>query len=256
MSTTTMIRFASACVAAVSLSAAVLGWMGLAAVEASAALAPGVGRATGPTQDLLTAAEDALAEVRSTLTVVASVTDDVSVSTGQAADALEGIAELTSERIPDALAAVESSMPALIETASVIDNTMQTLARVGIPYNPEVPFDDALRDLQAELDGLPEAISDQGANLEALLPQIRTSGEEAGELADHIVAIDASLGDAQAALGEYDATVSDLETAARAGADLAGVVVPGRVAVIILAVAGVGLGLAGWSLADRFRPSL
>lgn len=251
MSSTNIIKFGSILLVIASLAAAFVGWVALSAVWASASLTPGVGDATTSARTLLAATDETLTEVRSALSLVGSVTDNVAAETEAAAASLDEVAGLLSDRIPDALAAVESSLPALTETASVIEDTMQALSMFGIPYDPAVPFDEALRDLGSELDGLPEAVAQQGSNLNDLVPAIRQTGEDAGELSGHLDAIDISLGDAQRAVGEFTVTVGEMEESTRLGGRLVEVIPTARVAVLILGLAGVGLGVMAWILADR-----
>lgn len=251
MSSTNIIKLGSVLLIIASLAAAFVGWVALSAVWASASLTPGVGDATTSARTLLTATGETLTEVRRALSLVGSVTDNVAAETETAAASLDEVAGLLSERVPDALAAVESSLPALTETASVIEDTMQALSMFGIPYDPAVPFDKALRNLGSELDGLPEAVAQQGANLDELVPAIRQTGEDAGELSSHLDAIDISLGDAQRAVGEFTATVGEMEESTRLGGRLVEVIPAARVAVLVLALAGVGLGVVAWILADR-----
>ena len=246
-----MIKLGSVALVIASLVGAFVGWVALSAVWASASLTPGAGDAAASARQLLAAADQTLTEVRSTLEVVGSVTDEVATQTGVAADTLDEVAVLTSERIPNALAAVESSLPALVDTAAVLEDTMQALSIIGIAYDPAVPFDQALVELQTELEGLPEAVAAQGANLAELVPDVRRMGEETAGLNDHLAAIDGSLGDAQAAVAEFGATIDDMEESTRLGASLVGVIPAARVATIVLGAAGILLGVVAWRLADR-----
>jgi hypothetical protein len=251
MSTLPMIKLGSVLLVVASLAAAFVGWVALSAVWASAAMTPGVGEATTSARRLLSSADEALAEVRTTLEVVGSVTDAVATEAEAAATALDEAADITSERIPAALGAVEESLPALIDTAAVVEDTMQALSVIGIRYDPAVPFDQALINLQAELDGLPEVVAEQGANLEALVPEIRRTGEDTGAISGHLAAIDSSLGDAQVALSEFGDTVSELERSTELGARLVPVIPVARIAVLLLAAAGAALGVVAWTVADR-----
>lgn len=256
MSLTAMIKLGSVTVAVASLAAAFVGWVALSAVWASASVTPSVSEATDSARRLISSADQTLAEVRSTLEVVGSVSDDVATQTEAAADALDEVATLTSERIPAALEAIEATLPALVDTAAVIDDTMRALAAFGIPYDPEVPFDQALLVLQSELDGLPETIASQGDNLADLVPEIRQAGADTGELSGHLSVIDTSLGEAQGAIVEFGTTMDHVEASARLGASLISIIPIARVATVVFAIAGLVLGYLGWRLADRLAGGL
>src|SRR5665811_1402950 len=124
MSLFRLIRFLSAAFVVASLSAASLAWFALDTLAVTASLVPGMGSASEPSRRLLEVADETLTEVRATLDVVTTVTDEVGATTDETADVLDGITGLLSHRIPEALTAIEASMPALIETAAVIDDTM------------------------------------------------------------------------------------------------------------------------------------
>lgn len=246
-----LVRFVSVAFVVAALSAAGLAWFALDTVQITVSLVPGMSTASEPSRRLLTVADDTLTEVRATLDVVGSVTDDIGTSADETADVLEGIEGLLSERIPEALTAIEASMPALIDTAAVIDDTMGTLAIIGVPYNPDVPFDTALREVETQLEGLPEVVAEQGSSLAAIVPVVRTSGQDVARLSDHLVAIDEDLAAAQLTLEDYEQAIVDLEQIALVGDDVARFIPFARVGTVIMALAGIALGLGGWSLAGR-----
>lgn len=249
MSLKTLIRIASAFFALAALSAAGLAWFGLDVVEASVSLTPTT--AVSPTRDLLDSTQQTVSELRTTLGVVSRTTDDVATSTDDLIDTLGGVTDVLENQIPPALTAVQSSLPALIDTAAVVDQSMRALARLGVPYNPQVPFDQALAQVQLQLEGLPQAIEEQGANIDALLPVIRRSGQNMGDLTGRIHEIEASLGDAQTALVGYETTLNDFETASDRAAELVSFVPVARLGAIILALASLAVSGAAWLASDR-----
>ncbi len=249
MSLKTLIRIASAFFALAALSAAGLAWFGLDVVEASVSLTPTT--AVSPTRDLLDSTQQTVSELRTTLGVVSRTTNDVATSTDDLIDTLGGVTDVLENQIPPALTAVQSSLPALIGTASVVDQSMRALSRLGVPYNPQVPFDQALAQVQVELQGLPQAIEEQGANIDALLPVIRRSGQNMGDLTDRIHEIEASLGDAQTALVGYETTLNDFEAASHQTAGIASFVPVARVGVVVLALASMVVAGVAWSLSGR-----
>lgn len=229
--------------ATAAIATAVMGWVGLGVAETSLALAPRSDEAV----EFLDAADAAIEQGRDVLGVVAEASRSVAASTEQAISSLEAIADMTENQIPSALTAVEATMPALIDTAAIIDDTMRTLAALGIPYAPEVPIDETLRLLRDEIAGLPATISEQGTALREMLPEVREAARQVDLVPDHLEEMDASLGNAQAVLADYrEALESD-----GVGLEPATAIRAGRAAALILGLAGVGLGAAGWRLADR-----
>ena len=251
MPTSTLARIVSGMVAVFTLTAAVLGWLGLDITRAGLLVTPELAQVSEPSAEVIDAAQGAIGELRTVLADVATVTDQVGASSGELVTVLDGVSTLTTEDIPETLAAVENSLPALLDTASVIDGAMRTLSFVGVDYNPEQPFDESIAEIQVALDGLPEQIAEQGAVLESTLPDIADSAERMQGVGDQIRAMDGNLADAEAALGGYDTALGGLETFAQIADDIDGLLPVARFAVILFALSGLGLAWAVWEFASR-----
>ena len=143
--------------------------------------------------------------------------------------------------------------PALIDTANVIDNTMSALSFIGVDYDPDEPLDEALREVEAQLEGLPETISDQGARIGALVDDIRLTGTETGLISGRLDAIDAGLADAATTIDDYRQAIDDLGLVGDVGTDIAAAIPAARVALLVLALSGVALAIIGWKVAGRFE---
>lgn len=251
--TSTLIRVGAVILAVTALSASVAGWLALNVIDTTLTVIPGISRTTEPSGDLLDAIEVTLDEVRATLGDVSGITDQVADSTSEAAAVIDEIATLTTGQIPDSLTALQETMPALIDTANVIDNTMSALSFLGVDYDPDEPLDEALREVEAQLDGLPETISDQGARIGALVDDIRQTGTETGLISGRLETIDAGLGDAAATIDDYRQAIDDLGLVGDVGTDIAAAVPAARVALLVLALSGVALAIIGWKVAGRFE---
>lgn len=87
---------------------------------------------------------------------------------------IEETTEVAGEGVADSLDAAVETLPGLISTGRIIDNTMRALSFVGVDYDPDMPLDESLADLEASLAPLPDQIRDQVALLEG----VRTDLEE------------------------------------------------------------------------------
>ncbi|CAN5818388.1 hypothetical protein BH23ACT5_BH23ACT5_06400 [soil metagenome] len=246
-----LVRLAAVALAFATIAASGLAWVGIDVLEVASDLAPTVSAAAEPTDDLLAATGQAIAEVKTSMILVRSITDNVADSTGDVADVVEGIAELAIGPIPDSLVALRASMPALIDTAAVIDESMRTLAAFGVPYSPEAPLDAALADVQAELVGLPESIAAQGETLALTLPQIRQTGADTTALSRQIETIEGNLVEIETSIETYRSSVAEVTDLAAVATRFARALPLARAAVIVMALAGLGLAVAGWSVAAR-----
>lgn len=249
--TSTLVRSGGLVLAIAAIAAAVAGWIGLGVIDATLTLAPEVSNAAGPSEDLTETVDATLAEVRDALVNLGSITDRVATSTDEAANVIEEVADLSTGQIPATLTSLEEALPALIDTAAVIDQTMRTLSFLGVDYEPQVPLDEAFADVQAELDGLPEEITEQGERLEALVAEIRTTGTDTGQLSDQIATIEDNLAEAQTQIGSYGDAIDGLDRFSEVSEQLIASIPIARIALVVLAVCGLLIGVMGWNLANR-----
>lgn len=251
MSTRALIRSAAMLFAVVTAAAGVAGWLALEMVAATVEIAPGLDDATEPSERLLDVIDSTLSDVRESLSVVSGVSVELGESTESVAQVVDDVADLTTGRIPDTLRALETSLPGLIDTARVIDDALRTLSLVGVQYDPAVPFDEALADVQRQLEGLPDSITADGERLRDLAPRIRTAGENSRRLVSSIEEIDADLAAAQEVVGDYQGTVEDLRGLRTVAGDVEVLIPVARVALVALFVSGIGSTVIVWMIAGR-----
>lgn len=225
--------------------------MGLDIAEAGLVIAPELAQVSDPSIEVVDAAQGAISELRVVIGEVAVLTEEVGASGEDLVTVLEGVSTLTREDVPQTLAAVETSLPALLDTASVIDNTMRTLSVLGVQYNPAVPFDESLREVQANLDGLPEQIAAQGDVIASTIPAVTDSSRRLAGLGDSFRSMDADLAAAEDALGGYDSALVGLDTFAEVAQNMGAAIPAARIALIIFAAAGVALAVGAWELGRR-----
>lgn len=254
LSTPHILKIGAALIAVVSLASAVAGWVALDVVRSVFSAAPELEDAAAPSRDLLEAVDATLGEAGIALGTLSGMTQRLAGSADRAADVLDEVADLTTTQIPDALTALRDALPALIDTAKVIDDTMRTLSIVGIDYRPQVPLDEAFGEVQAQLEGLPETISAQGESLIDLAEELRTSATDTRLLTEQVDQVATDLEDVRATVERYDEAVDRLSGIAATGDTVTALVPAARVALVVLALAGLALGLLGWHLARRFEP--
>lgn len=205
--------------------------------------------------DTVAVADDLVGEVAGTLADAGLAARAASGGMDASVDVLEGAADVTDEDVASSLAAVQDALPALVDVAAVIDTTLGALDRlpVGPTYDPDVAFDDAVRSLQRELDGLPEALQLQAGLLRDGAVELRDVQRSADFLADDLDELSRDLRDAREVLDTVATTARD---AARVlDEDVAGLAGGITTARVLLVVAGVSLALgqlvpvgAGWLL--------
>lgn len=95
---------------------------------------------------------------------------------------LDETTEIAGEGIAGSLDAAVETLPGLISTGRVIDNTMRALSFVGVDYDPDVPLDESLADLEASLAPLPDQIRDQVALLEDVQADMEEIADDGRDL--------------------------------------------------------------------------
>ncbi|MBW3657451.1 MAG: hypothetical protein KY457_02360 [Actinobacteria bacterium] len=198
---------------------------------------------------------DTVDAVTRTVGETETTTRELSVALRDAEQALAGVASLSDDGIAGSLDAVEGSLPALIDVASAIDTTLSRLAALpfGPAYDPDERFDDSLRAIEREFDGLPE-------QLRAQADLIRDAGDGLGRVrrgttrvADDLRALHATLASASTLVDRYAATAEEAaDVVAQGHQDLRTNLLVGRALVLVLGLSLllgqlVPLG-AGWFL--------
>jgi hypothetical protein len=181
----------------------------------------GVGQSLALTGDALEAldaslvvAEDSVAIVSEGLGEVEGTARELEATLDQGGTLLSEGAELAGNDLADSLEAVEASMPALVRVAATIDGTLRAVDRLPFtqPYEPEQPFDQSVRDLQAGLEGVPESLREQAALLAGAGESLESLGGGVVAIADTVQASRVELEEALRLLDRYSRTATEART--------------------------------------------
>jgi hypothetical protein len=178
------------------------------------------------------------------------------VALADAAPLIDDAAETLGTDVADAVDSALDTLPALIEVGAIIDNTLGALGFItGNRYDPEVPLDEALTDLQTALAPIPDELRLQADQLAAANESTVAIAEGLQRTATEIVEVRRALEEASDLLEGYGTTTAEALTLAESVAgDIRSLRLPAVVAVVliglILAVtqfvpALVGLGFRG-----------
>jgi hypothetical protein len=170
----------------------------------------------------LESSEEALRTADDTVALVASVIDQLagslvaveaavldSITTiDDAEDALVKLSEISGEDLPRIVESVEDALPALIQVADVIDGTLGALSFVGVPYDPEVPFDESLSGVADSIAGLTDQLAEQADLIAGVGTGLGGIADQAGELIIQMGVARVQLADGLALLNQYRATTA------------------------------------------------
>jgi hypothetical protein len=156
-------------------------------------------------------AQDTVATLEGSLARIETTTRDLAVAFEEGEDLLVATAELSEDEIAPSIAAVEQAMPGLVEAASVIDTALVALSAIpfGPAYDPAEPFDESLRRLEQQLDGLPEDLETQAALIREAGASLGDVRRGTGEVADDLALLHGHLGEAAVLLDGYAETAED-----------------------------------------------
>lgn len=193
-----------------SLIGLVLGWVIVDSVLA---------RLEGPVR-LSVATLDAIEE---TLGVVDSVTTQLAdglITAGESLDAasataaestgsLGALADFLDGDLVTNIEAIQGTMPAAIQAAGAIDSTLRALSLLGVDYDPEQPFDEALMAIDAALEGLPGQLSAQAGAVRELVPSAERFSADAAIIAASMTAMGEDLERSGEVLESYQVTIDE-----------------------------------------------
>ncbi|HEY5890123.1 MAG TPA: hypothetical protein VIW94_05435 [Acidimicrobiia bacterium] len=235
--------------AAVVFALAVGPWF--AALEDSLAVSA---RALDAVDQTVEVIDESLIIFEETLVGVDGVFEQTQASLDEISAVVLSTATLLSEDIPDQVAAIQTAMEGLIDTANVVDGILGALSFVGVDYNPEVPLDEALEDVNTELGELGATLSDNADDLYSLTVSLNRLNEEIGSTGDSLAGLTVQLEESRRLIADYQSTSGDAQILLEEASDrLSGQVWIVRVlGVALLFFLGIALS-AVWWLGRSFR---
>ncbi|MEX2623763.1 MAG: hypothetical protein WD651_08540 [Acidimicrobiia bacterium] len=164
-------------------------------------------------------ADEALANLTLTLEVASAATNQASASAATVSEAIDETVVIIGEDLPASIEAIRAAMPGLIEASAVIDSTLSGLALVGVPYNPEVPLDDAFRDLDRQLASMPQSLRDNAATIGELVPQADGFRDQSTLLATQVGLMRTTVENARTVIDDYRVTTDQVDVVVRTTTD-------------------------------------
>jgi hypothetical protein len=162
----------------------------------------------------LVVATDSVGVVNDGLARAERTSRGLEASLDEGADLLDETGRLLRGDVASSLESVQRTMPTLIEVGGTIDATLRAVddLPVALTYNPDEPFDETLRALQEDLDGLPEDLRAQADTVDKAGDNLREVGVQGEEIAGSISEVRTSLEEAGEVLGRYRSTAGEART--------------------------------------------
>jgi len=172
-------------------------------------------------REIVEGTAETIDQVRTTTVVLALAIDDTQPT-------LDDLALLVGEDIPRTIDDVQNTIPNIAQTAKVVDDTLRLLSRLrveqtvpiinydisfglGVDYDPEIPFDQAVEEVGRGLDpiaiastGLEQDLRTTGANMEIV-------SQDLNSLASDLDNLNEEIGAFRPLLDEYSSLVDNLQ---------------------------------------------
>jgi tRNA A-37 threonylcarbamoyl transferase component Bud32 len=123
-------------------------------------------------KNLLVEAIDVIVKIDQSLSTIEQSSIDAGVGLIETRPVIDKTSQVVTEDLPKALDDMQTSMPSVIEAAAMIDQTLYILSKfrftipvpfgndieigLGIDYTPSIPLEDALVQLNSNLEGIPD----------------------------------------------------------------------------------------------------
>lgn len=134
-----------------------------------------------------------LEEMGTTVEEVAAVVDETS--------------DLLTVGLPSDIAAIRTALDGLVDTANVVDGVLGALSFVGVPYDPEVPMDEALVEVDARIADLAPRLRAQGERLAEVASGVEEFGTTTAGLGEDLSALRGHIEESHSLLGGYQVSI-------------------------------------------------
>lgn len=238
--------------------AGLLGWrlIGRAGESVSASL-EATSSIIDTVDDTIQVADLAVTEAGQGLATIQTALLSTEETLSTAGTVLTDTATLVGTDIPDGLDSVRATMPALIQSAQLIDNALGALSFAGIDFSPDSPPQESLADVEAGLTEVSTQLRAASGGLEQFGADFSTMSEDIGGVAGDLDGIVETLSQTDSLLDQYRTTTATTAQVVDAtAADVADQTADARLLLLlVLAVVAVGqvlpIGAGLWLLRSR-----
>jgi archaellum component FlaC len=168
---------------------------------------------------------------------------DVAKTVGDTRPLLQTVNTVATQDVPNSIAAVQDAMPNIVEVAGVMDTTLTSLSKfsnnqtipvpipslgfglkpleleipfsfdLGIDYKPTVPFDAAIEQVGASLDGLPDRLRTLEKDLLVADANMALISDDILNVSDDLATINQRIAEISPLLDEYIRIVNQVKDA-------------------------------------------
>lgn len=178
----------------------------------------------------LVLAKSSLTDVNAVVTTAGTTADNLAETVSDTRPLLDQISTVASDQVPDSLETVQDAFPSLEQAAGVIDRTLVTLNSfrideqifglniqydLGVDYDPEIPFDQSVRDLGEGLEGIPESLRALDAYIDVTSSNLETVSQDIRTLADDLETVNGRINEFDPIFDDYLVMITDINDSTR-----------------------------------------
>lgn len=174
-------------------------------------------------RETLLLTKDTVTQVNEGLAIVEETAGNVSTALEETEPMLEQVSQVAGEDVPESLEAIQSTMPALEQAASAIDETLRTLSAfsvdrtilgiqfdLGVDYDPEMPFDESVAAIGGSIEGVPDRLRLLQTNLDQTQQSLGLIGENLSAVAGNLRDLNESVTEIEPLLDDYIALTTEI----------------------------------------------
>jgi len=187
----------------------------------------------GETLDTVEASLDqaraVVGETTVTIDQVSTTTANLALAIDDTQPTLDSLATLVGEDIPDTIGDVQETIPNIAQTAKVVDDTLRLLSKIrfeetipiinydisfglGVEYDPEIPFDQAVEEVGRGLEPIATASSGLEQDLQTTAANMELLGQDLNGLVADLDNLSSEVGAIRPLLDEYSSLVNDTQS--------------------------------------------
>lgn len=160
----------------------------------------------------LTIIDETITTSIANLNTLESTVQNASKAIDDSVPMIETISGLLSGSLPGAIDATQTGINSLQNAAGTIESTLQLLTSIPLlpvdRYAPEVSFSDALADVSASLEPIPQALTDMENTLNTTKGNMIMTAAQVRIISRNISDLSSSLSDIQSIIEEYQEVIA------------------------------------------------
>lgn len=176
-------------------------------------------------KNLLVEVVDVIEKIDQSLSTIEQSSIDAGIGLIETRPMIDKTSQVVTEDLPKALDDMQSSMPSVIEAAAMIDQTLYILSKfrftipvpfgndieigLGIDYTPSIPLEDALVQLNSNLEGIPDRMRSIEGDLVTTDINLGIMSEDMSDMADDLGLMRVQVADITP---EFEKMINNLET--------------------------------------------